>query len=66
MPRNERNNVKPGSFRYKKNQLKMWYKLLKARMIKPEDVPTKFRGLMIKYYGVPPELWSKHEPKSAK
>jgi hypothetical protein len=52
----ERNNIKPNSFQYNRRQLRMYYKLLKARMIKPEDIPSKFRGLLIRYYSVP-DFW---------
>ena len=61
----EKHNIKPHSFRYNKRQLRMFYKLLKAGMIKPEEVPTKFRGLLVRYYGIPSDLWSKHEPESS-
>jgi hypothetical protein len=37
----------------------MYYKLLKSGMIKAEDVPNKFRGLLIRYYGVPAGTWKK-------
>lgn len=56
MPRNERNNVKPGSFRYNRRKLRMYYKLWKAGLISSDEIPTKFRGLLIRYYGVP-DLW---------
>jgi len=52
----EKNNIKPNSFQYNKRQLRMWYKLWKAGLISSEEVPTKFRGLLIRYYGVP-DLW---------
>jgi len=54
----EKHNIKPGSFQYNKRQLRMYYKLLKNGMIKPEEVPNKFRGLLIRYYAIPPGLWS--------
>jgi hypothetical protein len=54
----ERNNIKQGSFQYNKRRLRMFYKLLKAGMILPEDVPNKFRGLLIRYYGLPEGFWN--------
>lgn len=55
----ERNNIKPSSFQYNRRKLRMYYKLLKVGMIKAEEVPAKFRGLLIRYYGLPEDFWGK-------